>query len=189
MPSHQPNAFSGHLPQGGAPAGPRWASLAAALFLVACVHSPQAAVLEPDRTLEYPVAAPSCSGTPAARAALQSVGQELEALGMVLNATCPSAGGGWVVQLRVVDGMKASKVVRGPLADGHEVDMGTPSGVALAGAEPTARSFSPDVQHNRQWLRATMARHQFDPSPDAWWRFALRGTVPARPADADFAVR
>ena len=83
--------------------------------------------------------------------------------------------------------MKASKVVRGPLADGHDVDMGTPAGVELAGAAPHAQGFSPDVQHNREWLRGLMARHQFDALPDAWWHFTPRGQAPAD--DTDLAAR
>jgi D-alanyl-D-alanine dipeptidase len=94
-----------------------------------------------------------------------------------------------VVRVRVVDGMKASKVVRGPLADGHDVDMGTPAGVRQGGAELAARGFSPDVLHNRQWLRTLMARHEFDNAADAWWRFAQRARVPAPTAETDLAAR
>lgn len=109
---------------------------------------------------------------------------------MALKATCQAASGGWVMQVRVTDGAKASKVVRGPLADGHDVDMGTPAGVRLAGAPAAAaQGFSPDVQHNRQWLHALMARHQFDNLPDAWWHFAQRGVVPSQAAETDLAVR
>jgi D-alanyl-D-alanine dipeptidase len=99
---------------------------------------------------------------------------------MALQATCNAASGGWVVQVQVVDGTKAHKVVHGPLADGQAVDMGTPAG---------ASGFSPDVLHNRQWLRALMARHQFDNLPDAWWHFAQRGVPPAQAADTDLAAR
>lgn len=124
-----------------------------------------------------------------ARAALQRIAHELQTQGMSLQATCKPSSHGWTVQVRVVDGMKASKVVRGPLADGQNVDMGTPSGVALTGASVDAPGVSPDVQHNRHWLRALMARHQFDNLPDAWWHFAQRGVSPAQAADADLAAR
>jgi len=50
--------------------------------------------------------------------------------------------------------------------------MGTPAGAARSEAAAGATGFSPDVLHNRQWLRALMARHQFDNLPDAWWHFA-----------------
>ena len=108
---------------------------------------------------------------------------------MALQATCNTASGGWVVQVQVVDGTKAHKVVRGPLADGQAVDMGTPAGAARSEAAAGASGFSPDVLHNRQWLRALMARHQFDNLPDAWWHFAQRGVPPAQAADTDLAAR
>ena len=130
-----------------------------------------------------------CQSTPETESALHRIGHELQAQGMALNALCNAVSGAWVVQVRVVDGMKASKVVRGPLADGHDVDMGTPAGAALAGAESAAQGFSPDVLHNRAWLRATMARHQFENTPDAWWHYALRGAATVHTADADLAAR
>jgi zinc D-Ala-D-Ala dipeptidase len=174
------------------PVGTRWSSAALALLLAACAHSPQAAVPHPSASLPQSAqahAASGCSETPGGRAALNGVARELQAQGMALEATCPAAAGEWVVRVRVVDGMKASKVVRGPLADGHEVDMGTPAGVRQVGAEPAARGFSPDVLHNRQWLRTLMARHEFDNAADAWWRFAQRARVPAPTAETDLAAR
>jgi len=62
--------------------------------------------------------------------------------------------------------------------------MGTPSGVLATATQ----NFSPDVHHNRQWLRALMARHQFDNLPDAWWHYAQRG-LPAQAGDTDLAAR
>ena len=108
---------------------------------------------------------------------------------MALQANCNAASGGWVVQVQVVDGTKAHKVVRGPLADGQAVDMGTPAGAARSEAAAGVTGFSPDVLHNRQWLRALMARHQFDNLPDAWWHFAQRGLPPVQAADTDLAAR
>ena len=130
-----------------------------------------------------------CQSTPKTESALRRIGHELQAQGMALNALCNAVSGAWVVQVRVVDGMKASKVVRGPLADGQDVDMGTPSGAALAGASGNARMFSPDVQHNRAWLTALMARHRFDNLPDAWWHFSQRGVVAPDAVDTDVAAR
>jgi len=123
------------------------------------------------------------SGQPAA---LRPVQEGLKAQGMALKAQCDLQTGAWVVQVIVVDGLRASKVVRGPLADGAEVDMGTPSGVVAAAAP---QDFSPDVHHNRRWLRTLMARHQFDNLPDAWWHYAQRGTVPAQAGETDLAAR
>lgn len=171
----------------------------AALWLAACVHQPQAAVpaagaigagdpalaasAGPQRVL--------CGDDPATRTGLKRIAHELQTQGLTLQATCQAPGGGWVVQVLVVDGMKARQVVRGPLADGQAVDMGTPSGSVQTGASASAPGYSPDVVHNRQWLHALMARHQFDNLPDAWWHFAQRQGEPAPgPADsADLAVR
>ncbi|MFI8614403.1 D-Ala-D-Ala dipeptidase [Acidovorax sp. NPDC077693] len=179
------------------PSGTRWSSVAMALLLLAaCVHSPQAAVStspEPLVGVTGPGrgAAQGCAETAASRNALQGIAQELKAQGLAFRASCQVAQSrsGWVVQVKVVDGAKASKVVRGPLADGHDVDMGTPAGVELAGAQPGAQGFSPDVQHNREWLRGLMARHQFDNLPTAWWLFAQRGAVPAPSSETDLAAR
>lgn len=164
-----------------------WLSLAAAALLAACVQSPQAAVPQP--TAAAPSGATSVvqergCGTTGQPAALRSVEDGLKSQGLALKAQCHAQTGAWVVQVIVVDGMRASKVVRGPLADGGEVDMGTPSGVVA----PAIQDFSPDVHHNRQWLRTLMARYQFDNLPDAWWHYAQRG-VPAQAGDTDLAAR
>ena len=104
------------------PPATRWSSVAMALLLVACVHSPQAAVPSPGLqggpTLWEPTAIAPCDRAPTARPALERIGRELQSQGMALQATCNTASGGWVVQVQVVDGTKAHKVVRGPLADG-----------------------------------------------------------------------
>ncbi len=161
-----------------------------ALLLAACVHSPHAAVPAADVDVAHytVVGTAACHETPAARSALLNISQELQAQGMAMKATCQPGSGGWVVQVRVMDGVKASQVVRGPLADGHDVDMGTPAGVPLAGASAASKGFSPDVQHNRQWLHALMARHHFDNLPDAWWHFAQRGAA-SRDTQTDLAAR
>jgi D-alanyl-D-alanine dipeptidase len=159
------------------------------LWLTACAqgpgpHAPMAASLGAGtgaRTVS--TATSSCSEAPAAVAELERVAQELRAKGLALHARCHGAGQGWVMGLRVVDDLVASRTVRGPLAAGEDVDMGTPLGASLAGARYGAEGFSPDVEHNRAWLRALMARHQFDNLPDAWWHFARRdGGSPAKAA-------
>src|SRR6218665_672066 len=164
----------------------RYLSLALSLalegLLAACGHSqPQTALPPPGPGRPVPTQpAPGLAGgwpNPAARAALQGVALELQARGLALQVRCQEGRGGngsSVVQLRVLDGIQAGAVRRGPLADGQAVDMGTPCGVASPGAAVTAGGFSPDVQYNRQWLRALMARHHFDNLPDAWWHFAYR---------------
>ena len=180
-------------PTAAKPPATRWSSVAVALLLSACVHSPQAAVPTPglqSGVMPWGQTAISpCDKEPTAKSALERIGRELQSQGMALQATCNAASGGWVVQVQVVDGTKAHKVVRGPLADGQAVDMGTPAGAARSEAATGASGFSPDVLHNRQWLRALMARHQFDNLPDAWWHFAQRGLPPAQAADTDLAAR
>lgn len=178
------------------PAGTRWSSVVTVLWLAACVQSPQAAVTAASEVgapgaVVAQVSAAGCSDTSATRSALQGIAHELQAQGLGFRATCQASQSrsGWVVQVRVLDGMKASAVVRGPLADGHDVDMGTPSGVQIAGAEVGAQGFSPDVLHNRDWLRDVMARHQFDNLTNAWWHFAQRDGVPAATAETDVAAR
>jgi D-alanyl-D-alanine dipeptidase len=89
----------------------------------------------------------------------------------------------------VVDGLLASAVVRGPLAEGEPVDMGTPAGVIGAKAGNDSEDISPDVQHNRQWLRALMARHQFDNLPNAWWHFAHQAAPQPAVAEVELAER
>ncbi len=180
-------------PTAAMPPATRWSSLVVALLLSACVHSPQAAVPTPglqSGIMPWKQTAISpCDKEPTAKSALERIGRELQSQGMALQATCNAASGGWVVQVQVVDGTKAHKVVRGPLADGQAVDMGTPAGAVRSEAATGATGFSPDVLHNRQWLRALMARYQFDNLPDAWWNFAQRGLPPAQAADTDLAAR
>ena len=177
-------------------ASTRWSSVAVAVVLAACAHSPQAAVqattgdLSGASLMSTPTSGgSSCVDESSSRASLQRITNELQAQGMALKTACQAGSGGLRVQLQVVDGMKASKVVRGPLADGQEVDMGTPSGVAQAGAASNARGFSPDVLHNRVWLSELMARHQFENQPDAWWHFSQRGSVTPQGSDTDLASR
>ncbi len=173
----------------------RWSSVAAALVLAACAHSPQAAVQTTaghSSGASLGAAAPTalaCPGEPRARESLKNIAAELQAQGLALKAACQPDGGGLRVHVQVLDGVKASKVVRGPLADGYEVDMGTPSGVVLAGEAGAASRFSPDVQHNRVWLSALMARHQFDNLPDAWWHFAQRASASPEVVETDLAAR
>ncbi len=119
-----------------------------------------------------------CAQTSGTRASFDRIAQELRSQGMALEATCQPGATGWTVKVRVVDGMRAARAVRGPLADGHEVDMGTPAGVAAAPAQAPS-GLSPDVQYNREWLRSLMARHQFENLPRTWWLFAERGAFKA----------
>ena len=145
-------------PTAAMPPATRWSSVAVALLLSACVHSPQAAVPTPglqSGVMPWEQAAISpCDKEPTAKPALERIGRELQSQGMALQATCNAASGGWVVQVQVVDGTKAHKVVRGPLADGQAVDMGTPAGAARSEAAAGATGLSPASGCVRSW-RAT----------------------------------
>lgn len=73
----------------------------------------------------------------------------------------------------VVDAMRASKQVRGPLADGIDVDMGTPFDLFDEQSHTDHAGQSPDVRHNRQWLRSLMQRHGWRNLPEEWWHYTL----------------
>src|SRR6218665_3700059 len=103
-------------------------SLSRAALLAPCGHSPpQTALPGPGRPVSTEPAPglAGCRQTPAARAALQGVALELQARGLALQVRCQEGSGGdgsAVVQLRVLDGIQARAVLRGPLADGQAVD-------------------------------------------------------------------
>ena len=73
------------------------------------------------------------------------------------------------VRVLVVQADVAADWVRGPLADGEEVDMGAAPAASAQGMP--AEDLSPDVQFNRQWLAQWMQRHGFAPVAGHWWAF------------------
>lgn len=73
----------------------------------------------------------------------------------------------------VLDAKRASKVIRGPLADGIDVDMGTPFDLFDEQSHTENTRQSPDVQHNRRWLRALMRRNGWKNLPEEWWHYTL----------------
>lgn len=77
--------------------------------------------------------------------------------------------------LLVVDARRASKWVRGPLAEGIEVDMGTPFDLFDEQSHTDNAQQSPDVQHNRRWLRSLMQRNGWKNLPEEWWHYTLVG--------------
>ena len=76
--------------------------------------------------------------------------------------------------LVVKNAQRASQQVRGPLANGIEVDMGTPFDMFDSHSHTENADQSPDVQHNRRWLRAVMERHGWRNGAEEWWHFTLR---------------
>ena len=75
--------------------------------------------------------------------------------------------------LVVLNGKLASKHVHGPLADGIDVDMGTPFDMFDEQSHTDNSKQSPDVQHNRRWLRTLMERHGWKNLPEEWWHYTL----------------
>lgn len=76
--------------------------------------------------------------------------------------------------LVVADSLRARRVLRGPLADTEEVDMGTPFDLFDTRSHTEDRSQPPDVRHNRLWLRALMQRHGWRNLPEEWWHYTLQ---------------
>ena len=111
-----------------------------------------------------------------ARVLVQSQGMRL------VTQSCPfvrmpSGGMQQVLDVRVVvvDSDTASQFVRGPLADGEEVDMGgvhfaLPS-LSQAANAAQEDDISPDVQFNRHWLAGVMAQRGWQAVPAHWWAF------------------
>lgn len=139
---------------------------------------------------------PACRQLGLSRAALRSLQvarTQIQSQGMdVLLHSCPqvqTAGKKQrVLALRVVvqDSEVADAIVRGPLADGVELDMGTipPSSAevvpalrrrAASNPEGEGDEVSPDVVFNRQWLAQLMRARGFASVGGHWWAF-----VPAK---------
>ena len=86
------------------------------------------------------------------------------------------------VRVLVVDSETAANFVRGPLADGEEVDMGpvhlskpTVASTTVSHAVAPAvddEDVSPDVQFNRQWLTGLMQARGLQAIGGHWWAFA-----------------
>lgn len=133
-----------------------------------------------------------CRSLAGQRARLQKVHTALAREGMALRVLgCPQLsatgkpGAGTPVlalAVLVVDGERATDSVRGPLADGELLDMGSAAPQAGAGgmqrvsttglAQPPEDALSPDVQFNRDWLRRLMGEQGLRPVGDTWWAFA-----------------
>ena len=122
------------------------------------------------------------------RRVLQIVRAQLHAQGMrLVTQGCPfvrtSAGNMQQVldvRVQVTDSDAAAHFVRGPLADGEEVDMGAvhlgiPSQAQGLGAGQEEEA-SPDVLFNRQWLAGVMKARGLQTVQDHWWAFVPAAT-------------
>lgn len=99
---------------------------------------------------------------------------ELFQRGYIAEKSGHSRGSTVDLTVVVLDGHPASKVLRGPLADGMDADMGTPFDWFGTQSHTDDRTLSPDVQHNRNWLRALLQRHGFKNLPEEWWHYTLQ---------------
>jgi len=99
--------------------------------------------------------------------------QELFRRGYIAERSGHSRASTADVTLVVLDGRRARQVLTGPLADGGEGDMGTPFDLFDERSHTADTSLAPDVQRNRQWLRALMQRHGWRNLPEEWWHYTL----------------
>lgn len=155
------------------------------LLLVVCMAAAQAR--SPDEA-DVQTVETDCNAVLAqaqVRRALHLVRVQLLAQGLQLRTNgCPfvRTGPGQMQQVldvavRVVDSEVAGAVVRGPLADGEDVDMGgiqlggMPAVMEVGGLPAAEEDVSPDVLFNRAWLAGVMRARGFQPLPGAWWGF------------------
>ncbi len=99
--------------------------------------------------------------------------QELFQRGYIAERSGHSRASTVDLTLVVVDGLRARKVLAGPLADGEEADMGTPFDLFDPLSHTDSPEPAPDVRQNRQWLRALMQRHGWRNLPEEWWHYTL----------------
>ena len=126
----------------------RIACLLTALCGVGCMQSPQAAALTDVRQgVALTTDAPNCRGS-ARDVNWQVMEKELHIQGVELRVQCAGSQPEGMVQLVIVDSVRASDVLRGPLADGESVELRSGANV------------SPDVQFNRAWLDQLLLRHR-----------------------------
>lgn len=153
-----------------------------------------ASVAAPGGDIAQVLSLPECRSLAGQRARLQKVHADLAREGMALRVLgcpeLPAAGkpgtGKPVLALAVVvvDGERAADSVRGPLADGELLDMGSAApaagaaGMQRVGTASLAQlpddALSPDVLFNREWLRKRLAGQGLRPVGNTWWAFAPR---------------
>ncbi len=114
--------------------------------------------------------------------------EELFQRGYIAEQSGHSRGSTVDLTAVVLDSQRASQVVRGPLADGMEVDMGTPFDWFGTASHTNNATLSPDVQHNRRWLRTLLQRHGFRNLPEEWWHYTLQNE-PYADTYFNFSVR
>ena len=99
---------------------------------------------------------------------------QLEQRGFITPQTSHSRGSAVDLTLVVTDAVRAAQVLQGPLAQGEDLDLGTPYGLMDASALGNSDAVSPDVKHNRAWLRGQLQQHGLVPEDGRWWHFKLQ---------------
>lgn len=116
------------------------------------------------------VGAAACHSAMASTQEWKSLSRDLNKLGLRLAPECDAPAGEMNVRLVVVDSERASRVLRGPLADGEAVETGAAGVQTERTADSNADAWSPDVHFNRRWLQKTMESHQFLATAQGSWR-------------------
>ena len=99
--------------------------------------------------------------------------QELFQRGYIAEKSGHSRGSTVDLTAVVLNAKRASQAIRGPLADGMEVDMGTPFDWFGVESHTDNPAQAPDIKHNRHWLRTLLQRHGFRNLPEEWWHYTL----------------
>ncbi|QXL83847.1 M15 family metallopeptidase [Comamonas sp. NLF-1-9] len=98
---------------------------------------------------------------------------ELFARGYIAEKSGHSRASTADLTLIVHDAARAARMLQGPLAAGHEVDMGSPFDLFDEQSHTEYAGLSAPVRHNRLWLRALMQQHGWRNLPEEWWHYTL----------------
>ncbi|VCU69998.1 D-alanyl-D-alanine dipeptidase [Pigmentiphaga humi] len=95
-------------------------------------------------------------------------------LGYIAERSGHSRGSTVDLTLAAVDPAHADGLpTHGPLLPGGEVDMGTPFDLFDVKSHTDNPDLPEAVRHNRQFLKALLARHGFRNLPEEWWHYTL----------------
>lgn len=107
----------------------------------------------------------ACPGSAHVSDRWASMATFLERHGLAIQPHCAGTTNAGAVRVVVVDSLKASEVLRGPLADGEALETlnhepGNNAMQALTGTEGVGPDVAPDVHFNRRWLASALVKHQ-----------------------------
>ena len=159
------------------------------VLAVSSLLSPLAAQASPQAGQEAQEARGTATGTQCSTrvahwSAWQALSQFLESHGLALAPQCQGPGAPVLAQLVVLDSVKASELLRGPVADGEAVETGgrmfPPFGAtsSVGGAASSSHDeWSPDVHFNRRWLTSTLKQYGFVQTSDQGWTVGSDGDL------------